>query len=292
MTKFISSFFVAAVCASAAFGQLSLPRESQRQDLSQVVGDGKISVTYNRPNVKARKIWGGLVPYGEVWRAGANENTSIEFSRDVTVNGQPLKAGRYGFHVLPSESDWTLIFNTAANEWGSFTYDQKKDALRVTVKPVAAPFLESLRYSIDDVTITGAKITLSWENLSAAVAVDFGDVHGRSVTEVDKIAAWTVSDVQKNPKGYVQQLMQGANYLLTFKLTTYYEKGVNWTKMAAEGGPTFQMLSVQARLLAGMGKKKDAIEAGEKAVSLGKTQTPPANTADFEKFLSELKSSK
>lgn len=292
MYRLFFSIIMASLFAVSASAQLSLPRESQRQDLSQVVGDGKISVTYNRPNVKGRKIWGGLVPYGEVWRAGANENTVVEFSRDVTVNGQSLKAGKYGFHVLPAETDWTLIFSNAATEWGSFTYDQKKDALRLKVKPTTTPFLESLRYSIDDVTVTGAKLTLSWETLSASVAVDFGDVHGRAVAEVEKVAAWTLTDVQKNPKGYVQQLMQGANYLLTFKLANYYEKGVAWTRMAAESGPTFQMLSVQSRLLAGLGKKKEAIEAGDKAVAIGKAQTPPANTADFEKFLNELKSPK
>lgn len=288
--KYLAVLFLAATAFTVStHAQIALPRESQRQELSQVVGDGKISVIYSRPNVKARKIWGGLVPYGQVWRAGANENTTIEFSRDVTVNGQALKAGKYGFHIIPSESDWTMVFNNDSNEWGSFSYDPKKDAMRVQVKPVPAPFLESLRYSIDDVTVTSAKITLAWENLSAALSVDFGDVHGRAVAEVDKVAAWTISDVQKNPKGYVQQLMQGANYLLTFKLNQYFEKGVSWTKMAEESGATFQILSVRARLLAGLGRNKEAVEAGEKAIALGKAQTPPANTADFEKFVNGLR---
>src|SRR5215216_6303726 len=124
--------------ASAAFAQVPLPRESQRQEIAQTVGDAKVSIVYHRPNTKARKIWGCdttdvipiannlypcLVPYGQVWRAGANENTTIEFSRDVTVNGKALPAGKYGFHIIPSKSDWTLIFSKDSDKWGSFTYD-------------------------------------------------------------------------------------------------------------------------------------------------------------------------
>ncbi|HEY1496668.1 MAG TPA: DUF2911 domain-containing protein, partial [Candidatus Solibacter sp.] len=114
---------------------MSLPRQSQRATVSQRVALTDITIVYHRPLVGGRKVWGGMVPYGQVWRAGANENTTIEFSDPVTVEGQPLAKGIYGLHMLPTADSWTVIFSKTAGAWGSFSYEQKEDALRVTVKP-------------------------------------------------------------------------------------------------------------------------------------------------------------
>ncbi|HEU4734212.1 MAG TPA: DUF2911 domain-containing protein, partial [Kofleriaceae bacterium] len=111
---------------------LKLPEQSPAATVSQTVGLTEITVVYHRPAVNGRPIWGKLVPYGETWRAGANENTTIAFSTDVKVGGKPLKAGTYGLHMLPTAKDWTIMFSTMTAAWGSFTYDQKEDALRVT----------------------------------------------------------------------------------------------------------------------------------------------------------------
>ena len=102
--------------------------------------------------VNKRKVWGGLVPYGQVWRAGANENTTIKFTDPVTVEGKPLPKGTYGLHMIPGENEWTVIFLQQLDLLGSFTYDQAEDALRVTVKPQTAEFHEALAYDFDDVT--------------------------------------------------------------------------------------------------------------------------------------------
>ena len=148
------SSFVSCALACAVFGMpldlaaqvpnLVLPKASQRATVSQTVGLATIGITYDRPGVKGREIWGKLVPYDSVWRAGANENTVLEVSSPVRVGGKELPAGRYGLHMLPTNEDWTIILSNQADAWGSFSYDQKEDAVRFTAVPVEAPMQENL----------------------------------------------------------------------------------------------------------------------------------------------------
>ena len=166
----LTPIFIAVVFATtlghAQSAVLDLPRDSQHAKLIQRVGITDITINYHRPLVKGRKVWGGLVPYGQVWRAGANENTTIEFTDPVSIEGKPLAKGIYGLHMLPSENEWTVIFSKTATAWGSFTYNQSEDALRVTVKPQAAEMKEALAYEVNDVTPNSAVIALRWEKLS------------------------------------------------------------------------------------------------------------------------------
>ena len=131
------------------------------------IGAATVTVAYSSPAVKGRPIWGGLVPYGQVWRAGANEATTVEFSKAVTVEGKALPAGKYGFFVIPTEKQWTVIFNKVSNQWGAFKYDEKQDALRVTVTPrKAARMSERLVYEVKP---TG--LVLRWEKLEAPITI-------------------------------------------------------------------------------------------------------------------------
>jgi tetratricopeptide (TPR) repeat protein len=151
---------------------LRLPETSQAAKVSQTLGLTDISIGYHRPLVNNRKIFGTqIVPYGQVWRAGANENTVIEFTDPVTIEGQPLAKGTYGLHMIPNEDSWTVIFSKNSTSWGSFTYDQKEDALRVTVKPQKSEFHEALTYGIDDVKPDSAVVTLHWENVAVPFKV-------------------------------------------------------------------------------------------------------------------------
>lgn len=129
-----------------------------------------ITLEYGRPNVKSRTIWGGLVPYGEVWRTGANEATTISINRDVMVEGKELAAGTYGLFTIPGESEWVVIFNKVSDQWGSMKYDEGEDALRVTVEPIAAEFVESMEFQIDD-----SDVALRWEKLAVAVTISAAD---------------------------------------------------------------------------------------------------------------------
>src|SRR5947209_16211752 len=166
----LTPVFIAVVFA-ATLGHpqsavLDLPRDSQHAKVMQRVGITDITINYHRPLVKGRKVWGGLVPYGQVWRAGANENTTIEFTDPVTIEGKPLAKGIYGLHMIPNENEWTVIFSKTASAWGSFTYDEKEDALRVNVKPQPADMHEALTYDFDDVKPDATMVTMRWEKVA------------------------------------------------------------------------------------------------------------------------------
>src|SRR5918992_1151428 len=158
--SFFAVLFVFCFAASA-FAQVRVPRPSQKASVTQTIGVTDVTITYHRPGVKGRKIWGDppagapagtatlddararpadavIVPFGRVWRTGANEATTFKVTDDVLINGQPLAAGSYSLHTIPGRDEWTIIFNKDDGQWGSFTYDEKKDALRVKAKPQAA----------------------------------------------------------------------------------------------------------------------------------------------------------
>ncbi|NUM79327.1 DUF2911 domain-containing protein [bacterium] len=167
------TLIIAGMTASSAFTQND-ERVSQAASISQKIGATEVVITYSRPGVKGRKIWGELVPWGEKpfpWRAGANENTTISFSTDVEIEGKKLPAGKYGLHMTPQQDQWTIIFSKKNNSWGSFKYNKDEDALRVNVKPVSAPMKEWLEYEFDDMTQTSGTINLYWEKLRVPIAV-------------------------------------------------------------------------------------------------------------------------
>ncbi|MBD2770286.1 DUF2911 domain-containing protein [Hymenobacter sp. BT664] len=153
-----------------AHAQTEAPKEAKPSPAATAtgkIGGTDVTVAYSSPAVKGRTIWGGLVPYGQVWRAGANEATTVMFSKPVKVEGQALPAGKYGFFVIPTEKQWTVIFNKVPNQWGAFKYDEKQDALRVMVTPrKAASMAERLAYEV-----TPKGLVLRWENLEVPVAV-------------------------------------------------------------------------------------------------------------------------
>ena len=164
-------FFLAVLVAMAALPALGQrasdkPRPSPNATISQTIGVAEVTVSYGRPGVKGRKIWGGLVPYSKVWRTGANEPTTISFSKDVTIEGQNLSAGIYAFFTIPNENEWTIIFNKTAKQWGAFNYDAGQDALRVKVKPQAADHEEWMSFSFTDLSANSATVVLRWEKLA------------------------------------------------------------------------------------------------------------------------------
>ena len=120
-----------------------------------------VVVEFGRPSVKDRKVWGGLVPYDRVWRTGADECTTITLGSDILVEGQTLAAGTYSLFTIPGESEWTVVFNSVADQWGSFNYDESKDVLRVNVEPRSAEFVETLEFEVD-----GSDVILRWEELA------------------------------------------------------------------------------------------------------------------------------
>lgn len=277
---------IALLFAANAFAQpqLNLPRESPRQEIAQTVGDARIALVYHRPKVKGRKVWGDIVPFGKVWRTGANENTIFETNRDVTINGQNLAAGKYGFHAIPTETEWTLIFSRKNDDWGSFGYDEKLDALRVKVKPEAHKFKETLIYEFGDVTANEAKVIMNWENLSISFNVNVGDVNARTLTYLRGEMASLKPDNTRAP-------IDAANFVYGQKMTANYAEAIGWLDTSLKAKETANALALKANLLAETGKKAEAITTVERAIAVAKAANPKANTTALEKRLSEWKGS-
>lgn len=152
--------------------QLRLPRPSPNSTLTQTVGLTDITIRYSRPGVKGRQIWGALVPYDTIWRTGANEATTINFSDDVLINGQKLAKGTYALFTIPSKDQWQIVFNSQAEQWGAFNHDKSKDALTVTAKPEKSEYREWMEFEIPEMNTDTAKIVMRWENLAVPFTVD------------------------------------------------------------------------------------------------------------------------
>ena len=165
--KLLFTAMVVLAIVSAASAQADKSsRPSPPAEAKGKIGSADITISYSSPAVKEREIWGGLVPYGSVWRAGANEATTFETSADIQVNGQTLPAGKYGFFTIPGESSWTVIFNSVPNQWGAFQYDASKDVLRVEATPQMGEFQERMTFSIE-----GEHVVLAWEKLRLPLTV-------------------------------------------------------------------------------------------------------------------------
>jgi len=200
-------------CGSDAQGQsaiLNLPRASQHARVMQRIGIVDITIDYHRPLALGRKVFGGLQAYGDVWRAGANENTTIEVSDAVTVEGHPLPKGVYGLHMIPGEASWVVIFSKNSTSWGSFTYDAKEDALRVTVTPVAILHHEALSYDFEDPTDNSVVVRMQWEKEAVPfkISVDTPAIVQRSLRD----------QLRARAQFEWQPWMEAATYLLANRL--------------------------------------------------------------------------
>lgn len=147
-------------------------RPSPNASITETIATTHVTLTYGRPGVKGRKIFGGLEEYGKVWRAGANEATVFAISRNVKINGQLLPKGVYGFFLLPTAKEWTIIFNKQADQWGAFNYNAKLDALRIPVKPETGSKQEWLSYSFDELKDASAKLTMSWDTVRISMLIE------------------------------------------------------------------------------------------------------------------------
>jgi tetratricopeptide (TPR) repeat protein len=259
-------FAVALVCLSLAvslpaFGQsamLNLPRDSQAAAITQRVGITDITIRYHRPLVKGRQIFGNIVPYGQVWRAGANENTTIQFTDAVTIEGKPLDKGTYGLHMIPGENEWTVIFSKANQSWGSFTYKESEDALRVTVKPQTAEMREALSYDFNALSTNDSVATMRWDK----VAVPF-----KISVNVDEVVA---ASLQKQLRGMAQYTWDGwddaGNYLLTQKFDL--DDALKYEDQSIQQEDRFENEMTKSKVMDALGRTTDAKATREKAMAI------------------------
>jgi tetratricopeptide (TPR) repeat protein len=244
--------------SSAQSFVLDLPLQSQRARISQRIGITDITISYHRPLVNERKVWDGVVPYGKVWRAGANENTTITFSDPVQVEGKPLDKGTYGLHMIPTADEWTIIFSKNSTSWGAFTYDQAEDALRVAVKPKAADMHNALTYDFDDLQKDSAVVELEWEKLAVPfkVSVDVHDV------------------VQASLKKQLRNLSQytwmswddAANYLITEKVAL--SEALTYANKSIENEDRYDNEITKSKALTALNRKDEAATAQKKALDM------------------------
>ncbi len=268
---------LAVLAAAPAFAQqaLQLPAKSPGAKVTQTVGLTDITVEYSSPGVKGRKIWGGVVPYGQVWRAGANAATKITFSKDVVIDNNPVPAGSYAFFVEPTATTWTLILNKEAQQFGAFKYHKEADFLRLTVKPQAIPNRERLAYLIQNFTEDSASLDLEWEKVRVSLPIKL-KTHEQALAN---IAAAT--DNVAGP------LTSSARYLLDQK---DYTKGLELIDRSLAIKETWLAVWVKAQLLAGTGKFKEAYPLAQKAQELGQKAGDEFFAADdVKKALAEWK---
>src|SRR5436305_8702982 len=248
--SFALCLVILGLCGTvSAQSDLKLPDVSQAAEVKQRIALTDITIKYHRPLVNGRKIWGGLVPYGKVWRAGANENTTIEFSDPVSVEGKPLDKGTYGLHMIPNADSCTVIFSKTNTGWGSYSYDQKDDALRVDVKPrPLAETKEALEFDFEDLKPTSTAVTLKWEKLGVPFTV--------SVNDADQ----TLQNIRAQLKGRGQftwqALDEGAQFCLTRKINL--NEALTWADASIQNEERFDNLSTKADLLKALNRTDEA----------------------------------
>lgn len=270
---------------------------SQKASVMQTIGVTDITITYHRPAVKGRTIFAPapasmearaageatldnqnerkpgepIVPYNHVWRAGANEATTFQVTDDVLINGQPLKAGTYSLAAIPGKDDWTIIFNNDPGQWGAFSYDAKKDALRVKSKAqTVSDNQELLLYSFDPVTADSATVNLRWEKVNVPFTVQVPNVKTLWKQKTDALIA-------ANPTNEVFPL-QAANVYVNDK---NYDEALKYIDQSISIKPTFRNLSARAAVLQSAGRKQEALAAADQAIAKGKADK--VDTSAFEK---------
>jgi DUF2911 family protein len=299
----LTLFFICSSSYVTGQTPVRLPRPSQKATVMQTIGVTDLTITYSRPGVKGRKIWGDppanattgeatlddqnirpkdmvIVPYGHVWRTGANEATTFTVTDDVLVNGQKLPAGAYSLHTIPEKDEWTIIFNSDAGQWGSFFYDQKKDALRVKVKPqMVADNQEWLLYSIPTVTPNSAQVVIRWEKLAVPFTVEVPNVEAVWRAKVDAAIA-------ANPTDWRIPLSVANAYANEDK----WDAALEWADRSIKVKETFQNLSAKTNMLFNSGRKEEAFALADKAIERGKADK--VDTSRFEKRVAGLKAGK
>ena len=291
--------------------QLKLPRPSQAASVTQRVGVTDITVTYSRPGVKGRPIFGDppkdsyakgeatlddqykrpegmvIVPYGHVWRTGANEATQFVVTDDVLINGQKLPAGSYSLHTIPGKDEWTIVFNGAANQWVSFDYDEKKDTLRVKAKPEwLKDNQEWLEYSFDPVTDNTATVNIRWEKVRVPFNVQV-DVVATTMQHAREAVAAAKAEDWRTPFNAAQYAKQNK---MNEDAGRWFDQSLKALDASIAAKETFQNLSAKANVLYASGKKDEAFAVAEKAIERGKADK--ADTAAFEKRIADLKAGK
>lgn len=271
MKRDFSIIIALILICSSVNAQDIIPRPSPSASVSQTIGYTTITINYCRPGVKDRKIWGDLVPYNEVWRTGANEATTIQFSTDVLVEGKKVPAGKYSFFTIPGEESWTVILNKVSKQWGAFRYNEKEDLIRFEAKPEKSEFTERMLFSFIDIEDSSCSIAVSWENLRVAFNVKLNLAEQVYEKIKDAVAA--------KPDDY-QIYIVGATYAADHGV--FMDEALRWVDKALSISNNFNCYLAKAKLLYKKGKYIDAIKEIERCREIGR------NDSDYQSRIAEI----
>jgi hypothetical protein len=254
-------FFAFGMLNTASAQGIELPRLSPKASVSYTVGMTEVTVHYSAPAVNERKIWGGLVPYNQLWRAGANEATTVEFSTEVNLEGQTVRAGKYALFLIPGEDEWTVILNKVTDQWGTSSYDENQDEVRFTVKPkMNEGVQERLMYSIHDMNAEMGYIKLSWEKMRLYLRFKV-DVMDQAMANI-AAALVATPDSQK-----WAVYTQGAKFLMD--VDGNLDQALSWAKLATEQTEHSWAWFVRAKVEAKKGDMAAAVASGTKCAEIG-----------------------
>jgi len=276
-------FLTSAVAQNQNPDRLEVPTLSPFNEVSQEVALTKVKLTYARPSAKGRKVFGELVPFGEIWRTGANASTKIAFSEDVSIEGNELKAGTYALYTIPGETSWTIIIhkNTKHRSLAGDVYKQEEDAFRFVASPIeTSPFVETFTIGFTDISTKSANLTLSWENTAVKFKIDFG---------VDKQVDAQIAELLKAEGGMSHQ-----NYFLAAE---YYfhndrdlDKAIEWIKTGIEKSPkNFRYGLLHAKILVKQGNKAEALKTIAEANSWAKERNNANYISQTQLFWDSIK---
>ncbi|MDQ3280066.1 MAG: DUF2911 domain-containing protein [Acidobacteriota bacterium] len=246
---------LALTLATSAFAQVRTPRPSPSSTLMQTIGLTDMTIKYSRPGVKGRQVWGTLVPFDKVWRTGANEATTIAFTDDVTINGQNLPKGTYSLHTIPGANQWTIIFNSVADQWGSYSYDQTKDVLRVTATPQKGEYREWLTFDVPQVSTDTATVMIRWENVAVPFTVD------------TKSTQRTITQLRNAMKPDWRTPYMAASFAFDTPGAATNEEMTSWIDQSLKINENAANLYLRARMYERAGNKADAVRFGERAIA-------------------------
>lgn len=308
------ALFLCLAGSAIAQPRLPLPRASQNASVMQRVASTDISISYSRPVIKGRTVWGDapadkagektldnpsdrgkdapLVLNGHVWRAGANEATLFTTSSDLMVQGQLLSAGSYSLHMIPNKEEWTVIFNKDDGQWGSFDYDTKKDALRVKTKPEwVTDSHEALEYRIEPTGASTATVVLRWEKIRVPFKVEVKDANAATMARIRPLVTAAKSDDSGTP---LSAANWSKNNGYPDEAKTFYEQALKAVDAQLKAKENFQSLQQKATILLGLNRGPEALIAAERAVVVGKAdpKITPAAIAALEKRIADLKAKK
>ena len=255
------------------------PQLSPSASVSQTIGTTTVEVQYHRPAVRGRQIFGNLIPYGQVWRTGANEATTIHFSDPVQVNGQKVAAGTYALFSIPYQDRWTVILNKRARQQGAWEYDPREDVLRLDVKPKSVPHTEWLTYEIYPASSATAYVDLYWEKLRVSLLIE---------VDVDEIVTARMRKAMRERPSDWKLMSDAAEYCVDQEI--HMGEALGWIERSIKLSEQPTNLSVKARLLYLHGDKAQAVQLLEKALSMAKARKQGgAVTGPLEQMLQQWK---